>query len=232
MAMLKDKGVIEFDTSGYEWTQPSGVSLKTPSPWGDVFSYARMATGIDDVATTGGDCIKLSPERNEAMPDRFRREDGWYSYGNYDSALPRFVFFDDIRHYLLYSDGSDGLPISRADIEQVVKDNFPYDYEVVTGEAIPEGESFVKDQARFFHEHKNDLIVYSTAVNDDGVTIRVSACRGGRHKGRSSVVTYAYDLPLDVYYEYDANSDFGIVIDEEQYSPIAISGCTRIESVK
>ena len=194
-----------------EWTQPAEANADTPCPWGQVEMISSLGIGIAEVSAENGSGIKLSQERNDAMPDAFRSEDGWYEDDDeFTSSLPLMVYFDDMDYWYTRR-------INRRDVMQTVKDHHPYKYEAVTGETISDGKSFVKDQARFFYEHKNDWVEYAAKDSRDRQSVRVSACRGGRYKNRSSVETRVYDIPIDV---YDRRSKFGMVINESKYQPI------------
>jgi len=230
-AEAKDKGVMSFSdyysdsrpTVDREWSEPSGVGFNAPCPWGSVLSFSQLAVGIDNVAAEMDSGLKLSPERNDAMPDRFRRKDGWYGSGLNESCLPMLVFFDDIGDFI----SSLGGP-NKIEIKQRVKDYFPYDYEHVTGEVIPDKKSLVKRQDRFFLENKNNFVEYAAEDLGDGMTVRVFACRGGRHKNRSSSESRVYDVPIDY---YDARPEFGMVIIEGEDGPVGITG-RKLKEVK
>ncbi len=48
------------------------------SPWGVIQDKRELAPGIWQVSTASHGGIKLSRERNAAMPDYMRNEGGWY----------------------------------------------------------------------------------------------------------------------------------------------------------
>ncbi len=190
-----------------EWTQPSGARQDGGSPWGRIQWLEHMATGIDSVDTAGHGGIKLSRERNAAMPKEFRQSGGWYEE-DCEAAMPMLVFADDL--------GYDEK--RKADLIGVVKNWFPDEYEAVTGEIIPPGESHTKDERTFEREHANDMVTYSAIGNDDG-TVRVSACRGGRRAWSLGADTYIYNVPAE---EYEQRSQFGFIVDESRYEPVEI----------
>ena len=202
-ATLFARGADALDAR--EWTQPSGAERGGRSPWGDIESVECVSTGINFVMTAGHGGYKLSRERNAAMPPEFRRSGGWYEEDQ-DRFLCEMFFADDM--------GCDDE--RKADLVASVKDWFPDEYESVTGETIPPGESYTRDKDRFSHEHANDLVAFAVLQRKDGV-VRVQACRGGL--GADYDATYIYHIPAE---EYDDKARFGFVIDESRYEPVKI----------
>jgi len=191
-----------------EWESKSGAKDGGPSPWGAIQWLEHMSPGIDSVSTAGHGGIKLSRERNAAMPKELRRPGGWYEE-DCEAAMPMWIYADDL-----------GFDQERKEIVKgVVIRWFPDEYEAFTGEIIPPGESLIKDERTFYREHADDLVTYWAVSNGDG-TVRVGACRGGRGNHHADKVTYTYDLPEDV---YEQRQQFGLVIDETMYTPIEMS---------
>jgi hypothetical protein len=205
-ATLFAKGSDALDAR--KWTESSGASLNGRSPWDTIDWLDHMATGIDSVSTAGHGGIKLSPERNAAIPKEFRQDGGWYEE-DCEAAIPMLFFADDLG----YDDER------KADLIGVVKNWFPEEYEAVTGEIIPPGESHTKDERTFEREHANDIVVYSAISNGDG-TVRVSASRGGRRAWSLGADTYIYNVPSE---EYEQRSQFGFIVDESRYEPVEIT---------
>jgi len=205
-ATLFAKGGDTLDTR--KWTEPSGAHQDGRSPWGQIQWLEHMAVGIDGVSTASHGGIKLSAERNDAMPKEFRQSGGWYEE-DCEAALPMLFFADDLR----YDDKR------KADLIGVVKRWFPDEYEAVTGEIIPPGESHTKDERTFEREHANDMVAYLAIPNGEG-TMRVSASRGGRRAWSLGADTYIYNVPAE---EYEQRSQFGFVVDESRYEPVEIT---------
>jgi hypothetical protein len=212
-------GEVDFDDideNAKKWGEKSGTKVGYSSPWGKVQRVDRMAPGIGVVSTASHGGIKLSRERNAAMPDEFRQPGGWYEE-DCEAAMPMWIFADDL-----------GYDQERKDrVRGTIIRWFPDEYEALTGEIIPPGESNVKDERAFYQEHANDIVTYWALNNDDG-SVRVGACRGGRGNSSPDKETYVYDLPKDVYEQRD---QWGLVIDETQYQPIAVENKTLTKGV-
>ena len=110
------------------------------TPWGVADSAYMLARGIGSVGTPSHGGIKLSPERNKEVPEKFRAAGGWYEE---DCAwcVPFCVFEGDI--YV------GGQPCAVKAIEsgqhkQSAKNWMPDFFEAFYGVEIPEGESYIK----------------------------------------------------------------------------------------
>jgi len=128
------------------------VKSVTRSPWGKVEGRKEVAPGITQVWTARHGGFKLSRRLQSRMPAPFRRKGGWYEEDGEVNLV--ILAFPDIFP-------ADWL----GDARTSVKNWFPDDYEAVTGEVIPPGESLVKDQRRFLAEHADDFLV-ATAWGD------------------------------------------------------------------
>jgi len=197
-----------------EWESKSGAKDGGPSPWGAIQWLEHMAPGIDNVSTAGHGGIKLSRERNAAMPIELRRPGGWYEE-DCEAAMPMWIYADDL-----------GFDQERKEIVKcVVIRWFPDEYEAFTGEIIPPGESYIKDERTFYREHADDLVSHWATANDDGETVSVGACRGGRKGYLKDATTYVFEMPKEEYYQ--AQGEFGMVIDEKKYTPATVIGFTE-----
>lgn len=66
------------------------------TPWGRADFAKMLCDGIGTVGTPSHGGIRLSPERNEQIPQPFRSESGWYEE-DCEWAIPFFFFAADIQ---------------------------------------------------------------------------------------------------------------------------------------
>jgi len=207
------------------YQQANTVREGSRSPWGVVDEASSRAVGITDVGTPGHGGVKLSAERNRAVHPAWRRPGGWYEE-DCEWAIVAMTFPE------CYS------PEHAAFAKQTARSYFPDAYEVVTGERIKPGESYVRDQDTFFAEHADDWVTTSALavdpgtveriVRDDGVTgglrlmpaeqpmVKVWARVGGRRS--TAPETRAFLVPKT---EYETRGRFGFVLDPDKYEEVA-----------
>lgn len=131
------------------------------TPWGQADNVSRPAAGIAIVSTPSHGGVKLSPERNAAIPAELRNPSGWYEEDceahivawHHPDAFPRRM-------------GGDMDAIS-ADGERGVKQWFPDKYTAVTGTAVTAAESSVvrdrqnaADADAFRAQHANQFVTH------------------------------------------------------------------------
>ena len=183
----------------------STVCVGDTGPWG-VAKYVHeerkeifVVTGSDDNG------IQLSAERNANMPEPLRREGGWYLNKLDEHILVWFAFIDEC-------DEDDTKIVKRR-----FRDDFPDEYEQLTGKPLRKGQSRKRDQEQFYSQHANDMISVWSSATYGQETVRVTA---RRPSAPDEYVTYA--IPTQEYYAatQDDKSGFGIVIDESRYRPI------------
>ena len=183
----------------------STVCVGDTGPWG-VAKYVHeerkeifVVTGSDDNG------IQLSAERNANMPEPLRRKGGWYLNRLDEHILVWFAFIEEC-------DDDDTRTVRRR-----FRDDFPDEYEQLTGKRLRKGQSRKRDQEIFNRTHANDMIsVWSSATYGEEI-VKVTARRP------SAPDEYAtYEIPTQEYYTAirEDESSFGIVIDESQYKPI------------
>ena len=175
------------------------------TPWG-VADYAReYAAGIVFYGTPSHGGFKLSAERLVRMHPALRETDGWFEE-DCDWAKVAFAFpecFTDEQHEAAI---------------RALKDWYPDEYEVVTGETLAPGDSHIKDQRLFHERHAQDWVVISAIRSDrhPGMVECIAALGGKRGEwGRSDPEKRRY-LVSDA--EYDRCGEFGFVIDPDRHA--------------
>ena len=175
------------------------------TPWG-VADYAReYAAGIVFYGTPSHGGFKLSAERLVRMHPALRETDGWFEE-DCDWAKVAFAFpecFTDEQHEAAI---------------RALKDWYPDEYEVVTGETLAPGDSHIKDQRLFHERHAQDWVVISAIRSDrhPGMVECIAALGGKRGEwGRSDPEKRRY-LVSDA--EYDRRGEFDFVIDPDRHA--------------
>ncbi len=162
------------DNDRPDWGDVSSVQDGSRTPWGTAQGVGHTAPGAVQVSTAGHGGIKLSPERNKAIPPALRNSSGWYEE-DCEAGIVAWVHPDACPQA-----GQSPEQVSESG-RQTVIDWFPDGYEAATGETIPLGESFVKDQARWNKAHAEDEVAISAIRSSkfSGFT-EVTVRRGGR----------------------------------------------------
>jgi hypothetical protein len=152
------------------------------------------------------ECIKLSSERNEQIPEYMRNADGWYEEDEQWGKVA--VVFPDA-----FPSGT------VVEAYGTLKNWHPEAYEKFTGKTLKPGESFMRDRQLFQREHADSLVVVSACgawaswVPKDFVGCH--ACVGGRgERGQTNGVGRAFLVPAA---EYDVRSQHGFVIDPAKW---------------
>lgn len=183
----------------------STVCVGDTGPWGVAKYVHEERTGIFIVTGSDDNGIQLSAERNANMPGPLRRKGGWYLNRLDEHILVWFAFIEEC-------DDDDTRTVRRR-----FRDDFPNEYEQLTGKRLRKGQSRKRDQEIFNRTHANDMIsVWSSATYGEEI-VKVTARRP------SAPDEYAtYEIPTQEYYTAirEDESSFGIVIDESQYKPI------------
>lgn len=135
-----DTDVLLQDAPQQDWGDVSNVREGSRTPWGEAQHVTHPAPGIVSVSTAGHGGIKLSPERNRAVPPALRQASGWYEE-DCESHIVAFVHPEAFPHYL-----GGNLDAIREDGRQGVLRWYPEEYEKATGEEIPFGVSSSKDE--------------------------------------------------------------------------------------
>jgi hypothetical protein len=121
------------------------------SPWGAIQDKRELAPGIWTVSTAGHGGIKLSRERNAAMPDHMRNEGGWYEE---DCEWAKAAVVHPIGFQRVVN-GRTEFDIAM----ETLRNWHPDQYERFTGAIIERGLSIVKDERLFKLENENNFVV-------------------------------------------------------------------------
>jgi hypothetical protein len=201
----KERGFSPDETIALSKDGLSSVKTGDEGPWGVAKHVHEEQQGIFVVTGSNDNGIQLSAERNESMPEPLRREGGWYLNKLNEHILVWFAFIDEC-------DDDDTKIVKRR-----FRDDFPDEYEQLTGKPLRKGQSRKRDQERFYLQHANDMIsVWSSATYGEEM-VQVTA---RRPSAPDEYVTY--EIPTQEYYAatQEDKSSFGIVIDESRYRPI------------
>jgi hypothetical protein len=155
------------------------IDVGSRTPWGEAQNADHIAPGVVIVDTDGHGGVKLSPERNAAIPAALRNRSGWY-----EEDSERFIV--EAFHADAYAKVRWGTGQARA-VEAIqtsalehLRDRYPDQYEKATGETILPGQSHERDGQLWRKEHENDFVFAGsdTAVTEPDhvvVTGRVAA---------------------------------------------------------
>ncbi|WP_315768482.1 MULTISPECIES: DUF7007 domain-containing protein [unclassified Bradyrhizobium] len=126
------------------------------SPWGAIQDKKELAPGIWQISTAGHGGIKLSRERNAAVPKYMRREGGWYEE-DCEWALAAAVHPIGFQRVIK----TDGKP-ARTEFEMAIETFrhwHPDAYENFTGVPLLPGESRIKDERQFALDNEGNFVV-------------------------------------------------------------------------
>lgn len=126
------------------------------SPWGAIQDKRELAPGIWSVSTAGHGGIKLSRERNAAVPDYMRAEGGWYEEDcqwSIAAMIHPIAFQRTVK--------IEGRP-DKSEYEYAL-DSFrgwyPDQYERFFDVKLKPGESRTRDEQVFHAENANNFVV-------------------------------------------------------------------------
>lgn len=133
------------------------------SPWGTVDNVDLVAPGITFASTPGHGGLKLSKERNRAIPAPLRNSDGWYE--------------EDCDFQIVVMSFPDAFPqLNPEEAERSVKTWSPDRWEKATGRTLAPGESMIKDRAVWTAAHATDFVTTSARNDaDDPGSVLVTA---------------------------------------------------------
>lgn len=152
------------------WGDTTNVREGSRTPWGSAQVVDHVADGITVVHCAGHGGLKLSPERNKAVPAPLRQKSGWYEE-DCEASIVGWVHPEAFGHYL---DSDD----ERRDyFEASIKNWYPYEYTKATGNPVTVEESSVlrermqrENISAFRAQHGNDFIttnVVRDTLDDD-----------------------------------------------------------------
>ncbi|WLA44038.1 hypothetical protein QNJ95_22445 [Bradyrhizobium elkanii] len=137
-------------------TQYERCECPKSSPWGAIQDKRELAPGIWSVSTAGHGGIKLSRERNAAVPKYMRAEAGWYEEDCQWSiaAMIHPIAFQRIIKI-------EGKPDrSEYDIAvETFRHWHPDQYEQFFGVKLEKGQSLIRDEKLFGIENRDKFVV-------------------------------------------------------------------------
>jgi len=185
------------------------------TPWGPSQDIYHVIDGMVLVSTASHGGVKLDAARNRQMPEYLRRQGGWYEE-DCEWCLPAVVFEVEI---LAGRNESFIKAIREGAHRRTMADWFPTEYERYFGVTLGPGESYKKDEARFYAEHSADYLVVS-AYGDwkEGVPKGyVGVCaRPGGHGNPHGPEKY-FLVPAQ---EYDHKWRFSFVVDPARHQEV------------
>jgi hypothetical protein len=126
------------------------------SPWGAIQDKRELAPGIWQVSTAGHGGIKLSRERNAAVPDYMRREGGWYEE---DCEWSIAAVVHPIGFQRLLPTKDDPFRSEMEIAYSTLRNWFPDQYERFFDCHLPRGKSVIRDEQLFKLENENSFVV-------------------------------------------------------------------------
>ena len=178
----------------------------TQTPWGTSESSTVLLPGIVFHTTARHGGIKVDGTLNDRIPPYMRNDSGWYEE-DVDWAIVATVFPEAFNEE------------GREQAKRMLRNWNPWAYELFYGEKIPPGKSYVKEEAKFEYEHRDDLVGIAAFGSwhprvPEGM-VGVIASPGGRRgePGEKSFLVPAW--------EYDERATFGFIIDPERHEQVA-----------
>ena len=189
------------------------------TPWGPAQQVYDIAPGIAEVSCAGHGGIKLSKERNRAIPPALREPSGWYEE-DCEAAIPMWAFHEEYAAHRQNTYGSrsgdmgnPGYVLSTS--ADRIRNWFPNEWEKATGETVTAEQSRVRAEQEFAAAHANDHVVTSASNDPDHPgMVRVIATLGGKGEDRREFL-----VPKD---EYDARSSYPhrFVVDTDRHADV------------
>lgn len=162
------------------------VFPKMATPWGAAQSVEILAPGIGLVHTAGHGGIKCDRITNAAIPAAWRAANGWYE----EDCACAIPFFFHATLLDLHAPTWLKESLKKHPALNTLKTSFWQTYEAFFNVTLQPGDSCIKDQALFYQEHANDLLVCSAfgdcfAGVPSGQVVVVA--QPGGHMGNSRV---------------------------------------------
>lgn len=154
------------------WGSVANIGSGSRTPWGTASYVDHLAPGIVSVGTAGHGGLKLSRERNMAIPAPLRRASGWYEE-DCEANIPL--------HFHAQDTSQDGDPDRLKEMtSHSIKNWFPEKWEAYTGVQLQPGESTTKDRTSWETAHADDWVVSGASrVDGDDSLVNVTARRRG-----------------------------------------------------
>lgn len=125
------------------------------SPWGAIQDKRELAPGIWQVSTASHGGIKLSRERNAAMPDYMRNAGGWYEE---DCEWAKVAVVHPIG-FTRKCPSEDNPDRTEWDVaNETFRHWHPDQFERFTGRILQKGESIIRDEQLFKMENERNFV--------------------------------------------------------------------------
>lgn len=188
-----------FD-AGPNWGEVTIADGDT-SPWGEVQDVVHHDVGIAEVGTATHGGVKLSPERNRAIPDEWRKKGGWYE--------------EDCEHYFAratfpecFVRGDESPDDIREHAEERIRQWFPDQWEAVSGETLQPGQSAERDRQLERRANADNFVTHGAWAAEDGM-VRVIARRASTGEERQFLMSKAeYDTRTGLSYNITDTAAF------------------------
>lgn len=155
-------GQTTVETVDRDWGATPDVRDGSRTPWGSAQYAEEVVPGIVSVGTAGHGGVKLSPERNAAIPAPLRNRSGWYEEDCEVSIVG--MYHPDAARSAGYYSPADQQRWAE-DRRESVKDWFPDQYMAATGETLTPEDSFTllkraeqQSIADFRAEHAEEFV--------------------------------------------------------------------------
>lgn len=180
------------------------------SPWGTIDHVDPVAEGIVFVSTPSHGGMKLSREMQQRMPEGARCDGGWYE--------------EDCEQCLVVVAMPDLFAPDKVEVaRKMVKEYFPDEFTLITGEGVTLEESHTLRRRKFEKDKIDRLIVFSAQTKSewmpgipDGMVL-CHAARGGRVGNRLPANPVTFLVPVD---EYQKRGEFGFEIDPSRHQEV------------
>lgn len=143
------------------WGAVEGIEVGSRSPWGAVQHAEEVAPGILRVGTAGHGGLKVTKQRNAAIPPAFRRRSGWYE--------------EDDEACIVAAFHPDGSAAAQTTAMSALKDRWPDEFTRTFDVTVGLHESRVlrdrarrEDSAAFRHQHRHDFVSTGWGTDTNG----------------------------------------------------------------
>jgi hypothetical protein len=144
-----------------DWGSVKHVQEGSRTPWGAAQYVSHPVDGIVSVGCAGHGGMKLSDERNRAIPTPLRNTNGWYEE-DCEVSIVGMYHPEAFDHFMKDATDDD----KRDSFAKSVKAWFPETYEAATGEEIPFGVSSEKDEKDYYAKNAGKTFLYSTGARE------------------------------------------------------------------
>lgn len=198
--------VIEIAQNEWEKARLGRCQRSAPSvstPWGSAQTLTVFADGIESFTTAEHGGFRLSPKRNAQVHPAWRADTQWYEE-DCEWAIVAHTFPDYFTAF------------EQRCAVRTLRDQYPDEWELVTGEKLTDKQSRVRRERSFFASHRDDWIVYSALYSHDDPNLIKCHARKGR--GCSSAPeTREFLVPRNEY----CIGEFGFVIDTARHTELS-----------